>query len=264
MSTTDIPRELLLPSGETIQYEAPKHFHIPKVLAEGGIKNYEVHAIAATLAMLETRRGAFFDVGANIGLFSWCVAGVLRRRCLAYEPFPDAAGVLRQVRDRYSWPIDVNQKAVGREPGSQRFYLSAKSDMSNSLNPSFRQHRGELDVQVTTLDAELMVEAPALIKIDTETTEEAVVAGGLKMITVYRPPIIIELLTDAIAQNVMKMLAPLGYRSYRIGEGICFPEVSDISTSHDGDARNWLLSPSGLDQTFSDALNKWRGVIFSI
>ena len=253
-----------MPSGSTIEIVAPGSFHIPRVLADGGLKNYEVHSIAAALALMERSEGAFYDIGANIGVFSLCVASALRRRCHAYEPFPDAATVLDELQVRYQLPIAVHRKGVGQAAGQAQFYLSDRSDMSNSLNPNFRKHRGVLDVEVTTLEIELKRDKPAVLKIDTETTEDQVITGGLNQIAHHRPSIIVELLNEAIAGKVRTLLLPLGYRCYAIGGGLQLQEISSIETSLEGDGRNWLFSPNPLDQEFADTFNKWRGVLFSI
>lgn len=255
---------LTLPSGLTIEMVAPGHFHIPRVVADGGLKSYEAHSIAAALALTELRQGAFYDVGANIGIFSLCIASALRRRCHAYEPFPEAASVLSELQSKYHLPITVNRKCVGSAVGEAKFYLSDRSDMSNSLNPNFRNHIGEINVSITTLNIELPRDKPAVLKIDTETTEDQVLEGGLSQIELHRPAIIVELLNEKIASRVSNILTPLGYRRYPIGPGLRLNESQEISTSHDGDARNWIFSPFPLDAEFDDTLNKWRGVIFSI
>lgn len=254
----------MMPSGSPIEIVAPGKFHIPRVLAEGGLKNYEVHSLAAALALAELREGAFYDIGANIGVFSLCIATALRRRCHAYEPFPEAASVLEGLRVKYQLPITVHGKGVGGESGKAQFYLSDRSDMSNSLDPTFRKHRGVLEVDVTTLDVELERDRPCVLKIDTETTEDQVIAGGLSQIARYRPPVIVELLNDRIATRVCSLLQPLGYRAYAIRAGLRLIEADVIETSLDGDSRNWLFSCAALDAEFDDALNKWRGVIYSI
>jgi FkbM family methyltransferase len=252
--------ELRLPSLETIAITASSTSHIARVLQGGGLKAYELHSLAAALAATEGHRGAFYDVGANIGVFSLCIASALKRHCFAFEPFEQAAEVLVQTAGRYGFPISVRRCAVAETSGTASFYLSARSDMSNSLNSTFRAHRGVLTVETVSLDDVIGDNEPSVIKVDTETTEPAVIRGALASLQRYKPILIIEILNSRIGVEISEILESMGYRAYEISASQQLNRIDRFLPS-EGDGRNVLFSAVPLDPAFHDRLNRWRSVI---
>jgi FkbM family methyltransferase len=255
---------LRLPNLQVIEYTAPASFHLPRVLASDGLKGYEVHSIAAALALVEMSTGAFFDVGANIGVFALSVASALQRRCYAFEPFPDARAVLEDIVLRYSFPVSVRPEAMSEAEGQSQFFLSMRSDMSNSLDPDFRQHRGVLDVSLTTIDKAARNDVPGVIKIDTERAEVAVIKGSLNTLKAHSPALIIEVLEPNIGIELLDLLVPLGYLAYEISGAPTFSRVSQNNPPATSADRNWVFSRAPLDKEFMNLLNKWRGLLCAL
>ncbi len=255
---------LRLPSLRQIDFVSPRYLHIPRILSRGRLSDYELHTIAAVLAAVEARDGSFVDVGANIGIFSLCVADALGRHCRAYEPFSDAADVAADLLTRLGLDIDLRRAAVGREPGRATFFLSSRSDMSNSLNAAFRTHRGQVDVEVTSLDADVADLPIAVVKIDTETTEPDVVAGALRTLERCRPAVVVELLSAAVADAVFQQLQPLGYQPYHINDQPRLRSVSNLHAADFSGERNWLFWPGPLTINVIDRMNKWRARIAAL
>ncbi len=142
--------------------------------------------MATLLAAFQRQRPGFqfVDVGANMGLYSAiCAVMFDPGRVVAFEPTPDVAEVARRVLAANQVSTDigwVEQCALGEHPGTVPLYLSAVSDSSNSLVAGFKQSVGSIDVTVTTLDdyVDATGTVPAIVKIDTETFEPAVINGA--------------------------------------------------------------------------------------
>jgi FkbM family methyltransferase len=135
------------------------------------------------------------DIGAHAG-------GVLRDivRCapqgrhIAYEPLPELAAAL--ARD---FPgVDVRTAAVSDAAGEQEFAFLVSDPMRSSLvaagtaDPPAAGVR-RLRVRTERLDDALPPDfAPALIKIDVEGAEAAVLRGGLATLRRHRPIVVFE------------------------------------------------------------------------
>ena len=249
---------LTLPGGQTVEYRAPVTFHIPRFLRDRGLKGYEPISLAFMLALVQTSSGPFFDIGANIGVFALSVASALGRQCVAYEPFDEAAGVLEETSHNYKLPILVRRAAVGAHRGRSQFYLSAKSDMSNSLNPSFRTHKGEVSVEVTTIDDEAVFFKPSVIKIDTETTEMDVLHGATSTFAALRPSILLEILDTNIGNQVRNLFGSINYKIVELNNPKLVLRVTGGETSVEGDLRNWVALPDEPSEALFDRVASWH------
>jgi FkbM family methyltransferase len=69
------------------------------------------------------------DIGANVGMFAFCVASLSRpRRILCYEPFPDSFGLLRRNIERNAGvPITAFPVAVAGRSGTRALYVDASA-----------------------------------------------------------------------------------------------------------------------------------------
>lgn len=254
------PYSLMFANKVRVHFHASKVLHLPKYLSQHGLANYEPLSVAAFMAYAEETPGAIFDVGANIGVYTLLAATGLRRNVVAFEPFTEPATILKTLALEHDLPIDVMQMAVSETAGASTFYLSTKSDMSNSLNADFRDHRGTLTVQTTTLDSIGEKRVPAIIKIDTETTEMDVLRGGANLLKRDRPAVLVEVLTPELEAEVREFFAPLNYQVIEIGSP-SFQERFQGTERYatDGDERNWLLIPTEkeLGTRFYKRANEW-------
>jgi len=243
-----------------IEFVASPALYLPKYLRDNGLANYEPLSIASYLTYAERVPGALFDVGANFGVYALLAATGLRRNVMAFEPMKEPATLLQVLAMQHDLPIEVIQMAISDEPGAATFFLSNTSDMSNSLNGEFRSHRGTVGVQTSTVDAFSLRRRPAIIKIDTETTEVAVLKGSVETLKRDKPAVLLEVLTDELAAEVSEFFAPLNYVTHEIGSAAFsdrFANVADYETS--GDKRNWLLVPADkdIDEAFFVRANQW-------
>lgn len=139
----------------------------------------------------------FVDIGANIGYFTVLAARIVGDggRVVAFEPHPEALGILRAALDvnQVSHIVDVVEVAAGATAGTTRLFLSGDPVLS-TLDPErspARDHFGfdrSIPVRQITVDdwfgahPELAARVAA-IKIDVEGTEADVLAGmrGLRL-----------------------------------------------------------------------------------
>ena len=156
----------------------------------------EVYEPATTAALLEVldEGDTFVDVGANHGYYSLLAAARVgpRGRVAAFEPNPGVAGALREqvARNGFERVVEVRECAlVDHAAGSLPLYLSAFpwNDGLSSLVYNPDAHGGDagrppaaVPVPASTFDA-WAAERPggraALVKIDVEGAEEAVIRG---------------------------------------------------------------------------------------
>jgi FkbM family methyltransferase len=254
---------LELPSSKATEQQhilvrAEPHLYIPRVLEERGLCGYEPETIAAWLAALQTLPpGPVFDIGANVGVFSLMAAARTNREVVAFEPTPDLAATNRRIAVENNLRVTVEQLALGRETGGAMLHLSSVSDASNSLAAGFRPSRESLPVRVETLAGycERTARAPVLLKVDTETTEADVLAGGLSFIKEHRPWIVCELLPGHREQEVPELLRRLDYRYLHLTPS--FPQKEHDSPRGENANRNWLLAPSSPPEMYWKTARTW-------
>lgn len=121
----------------------------------------------------------FVDVGAAVGAYTVLAAGAIGASAMAFEPTPEAFHALRAnvnlngFGDRAAcYPL-----AVGREVGTAQF-TTGLGTLNHIVPQAERLESGHTEIEMTTLDGELAAGEPALIKIDVEGFEQAVLGGA--------------------------------------------------------------------------------------
>jgi FkbM family methyltransferase len=163
---------------------------------------------------------SFWDVGANLGYYSWLVKS-LAPECVVrlFEPEPDNVVLMRQTIERGRLGnVVVRPVAVGDREAQMSFIRDPVSGFTGELaadSQSFAERhwglrRTTLTVQTVTLDTERGQAGPVdLIKIDVEGHEEAVFRGGRHTIATDQPIIIFECFHEE--REICSMLAAEGY-----------------------------------------------------
>ena len=158
----------------------------------------------------------FYDVGANVGFFALLGARFVgpAGRVYAFEPAPESAEATRTNASLNGLAnLSVVEKAVGAAAGRDRLLLV--EDLSWSHLESLGSHpraQGALEVEVVALDDLLRdgaIEPPALVKIDVEGSELAVLEGMRETIERHRPPIVCEL--HETSEEFVATMEALGY-----------------------------------------------------
>lgn len=169
------------------------------------------------------------DAGANVGIFSLLAQstfGHYGTRTLAFEPLPSNLDLLRTNLAPVKSSVDVVTVALGAKPetGRRMIVISATGATINETDAQLyldsvgrHQNVPETSVDVTTLDLFLKTDKRqvALIKMDVEGSEEAILEGAAETISRDLPAIIYcyeHIVNDRTKTEVfMRTLGP--YRS---------------------------------------------------
>jgi FkbM family methyltransferase len=210
---------------------------------------HEEIAIRAILASALRSDGTYVDVGTNRGqVLGEAVRVAPRGRHVAFEPIPALAAEVARAFPA----VDCRQMALGANPGSAEFCHFRALDGWSGLrrSPVVSDERGDpeyIAVEVSTLDAELGDLSPAVVKIDVEGAELAVLEGGRSILTRAKPLLIFEhvasasALYDAAPEAPWDLLAELGYEVLTVtGDG----PVTRAAFADDTDVVNWLARPA--------------------
>lgn len=162
------------------------------------------------------------DVGANVGdVLAEMVQIAPLGHHVAFEPLPELASLLtRRFPD-----VEVRNAAVGACFGRAAFYrVRSAHGRSSLLRVGLdRSDIDDLDVEVVALDEVLDDEGPpALIKIDVEGAELAVLHGARRILSYHRPIVVFEHGASARASDststrkIHAFLTELRYRVFDI------------------------------------------------
>lgn len=171
-----------------------------------------------------------FDVGANIGRYSWQALQVSPDIFVfAFEPEEMNIGLLRATIARhpeFSERIELWEGVVAHHPGERSFLRDPVSGATGSLFPqtnqpgSLHQQYGlqtRIKTPATSLDSyleRLPPEARPFLKIDVEGAEAEVLAGAQQLIARYQPPILLECPDDSLLDPLLQ----LGYQASKLYE----------------------------------------------
>jgi FkbM family methyltransferase len=208
-------------------------------------------AIGAILAAVLRNDSTFVDVGTNRGqILREAVRLAPAGRHVAFEPIPALADVLAS-----SFPgVDCRRLAVGARAEVAEFCHFTSLDGWSGLqrSPEISDERGQpqyIEVQVSTLDAELREARPSVVKVDVEGAELQVFEGAREVLARARPVVVFEHVAAAArlygsqSSALWDLFAELGYRVFAItGEG----PISRAALGESTRAVNWLATPQEL------------------
>jgi FkbM family methyltransferase len=235
--------------------------YVPRVLAKTGFGGYEPGSLPHFLAALaEAGDGEVLDIGANIGPYALLARAFSDRIVRGFEPTPELAQVAESCATANGLDYLVERIALGAEEGTATLHLSDSTDSSNSLNPTFRPYTYALEVPLESLDNYVgrTGARPAIIKVDTETTEPDVLRGSHQTVHEYRPWIFCEVLHGRTEADLAKAIAGWGYTAYYLdGPGPLKPRSEIVG---DPELKNfmWLFTPAPLPQGHWGTAMAWR------
>ena len=217
--------ETRLPDGRIMRMWSRGDDEITSAVYWGGWAGHEKETSSVFWDLARSAR-VVLDVGAHVGYFSLLASFANpSARVHSFEPLPP-------VHQRLRYNVSLNginnvvchELAVGDIPGRNRFYhLQDCIPSSSSLSRQFMEPiAGDRplvasEVDVTSIDdfvATNNLRGVDLVKIDTEGTEDAVIAGMERTITEDRPALICEILPDGPASAVEKIMAPFDYQYF--------------------------------------------------
>ena len=186
-----------LPSQECLLEQTPEEIwvikgesHLNKWVRETGRLDHDLGLPEITKYI--TLNSVVIDVGANIGdhTIAYLRATGPNGIVIAYEPHPLACECLR----RNCPEALAFQCAVGEEIGQANFFPEPFN-----VGASYLSKSGNTVVNMTTLDSDfskilspLQWKNVSLIKIDVEGSEIEVLRGGERLISQYRPVLVVE------------------------------------------------------------------------
>ena len=185
--------------------------HIGQWVKENRRLDFDLSATPKFLEMVK-EGDVVVDCGANIGAYAHAFAEKIGEsgKLFCFEPNPKAFKCLEYNMWGRENVVLINA-AVGLFESE-----ATMSEMENT-GASFIDENGTVPVRVVSLDNELYGEHVNVIKIDCEGTEEYVLRGANKVISEYRPKLILEINDgcakryDSSADNIKKLLIEYGY-----------------------------------------------------
>jgi FkbM family methyltransferase len=187
----------------------------------------------AMLATLVPRGGTAIDVGANLGMYAYALAGVADR-VVAFEPNPDYAHFARRM---LCGRAEVHAMALSDQAGRATFTVPIADDgmvlhLAGSLKPTHGQFRNRQtrEVEVGTLDAFCFTDV-RFIKADVEGSERAVLEGARATIARSRPVLLVELLSGTYhdpAAETAAICDSFGYDAVLVQHGATIPALPAI------------------------------------
>jgi FkbM family methyltransferase len=164
-----------------------------------------------------------WDVGANVGLFSFSAASLAGPEgfVLALEPDSWLVQLLRRsaaLQPRSSAPVQVVPAAAASALSLRTLCLASRSRAANYLAEfgtiQTGGSRGEQCVVAVTPDWLLdSSPAPSLVKIDVEGAEVEVLRGSRRLFETTRPIVLCEVIPDT-SSAITEFFASYDYRIY--------------------------------------------------
>ena len=185
---------------------------------------------AFTLVLELLKPEVFWDIGANIGFYSWFVRQhPAVRQVIMFEPDPTNFALINQtIRKNAVADCCAKDIALSDRNGQASFLVDRASGATGSLeatshreNRSSLHHAYQLAETITCVTAtvdRLIAEGvppPDLMKIDVEGAEHLVISGAEACLLQRAPALIME----TSNMELVRRLCNLGYEAYRIDDG---------------------------------------------
>jgi FkbM family methyltransferase len=204
----------------------------------------ETHVLNWTAELLRSG-DTFFDVGAHAGWISLVAARIVgpHGRVVAFEPSPALAGLIRyHKRMNRASAIRVEQTAITNAPGVNEFFLhngGASSVNALSQDAVMREAPAsspidKVLVRSRSLDeyCESSKRVPQVIKIDVEGAELDVLRGASRVLSQFKPGLILAvhppLIANGSSNDVFELLQQHHY-------SICRSETTRVGDDLWGD-----------------------------
>ncbi len=198
--------------------------HIGRCLGTTGI--YDL-AVSELLFRLIHPGDLVIDAGANIGYMS-VLAATAGAHVIAFEPNPELLPILRQNLGTRG---EVRPVALGAHRHSAALIPPDPAAHNNGLGRlGSDTEAGAVPVQVETLDAELAGRSVAILKLDVEGAEQAVLDGAASALKDRRLRHIIFEDHRGAGSAVMTQLLNHGYTIYSVEWTLRGPKLGDAGT----------------------------------
>ncbi len=232
--------------GKSVIFPDPKRSNLLLKIALYGDESYEGELVQL-LKNYPWPVGVFFDVGANVGLYSTIAELTLGESVTvnAVEPFPANVAYLERLKDKNNLSFNVIKKALSEtsEDRQTLYFPTAKSSSYYSSSASLRNSflgTGEtfdnlpyetVAIETTTLSSIVEIDdAKLLIKLDCEGSELDILKSSSEILQREDVDWIVELLVgDNFKNELFSYLTGYGYLAYLITNGGLVPEERPLT-----------------------------------
>jgi len=182
--------------------------------------NFQTHESEVRLIpILCTEKKAALDIGAGNGTYTDLLARY-SKHCYAFEPVPSRAEFISSKKND---KVTVYQLALSDTCGyvnlavpivDGKKYFGRSTIESKNFSSQYCSEN--IEVGMNYIDN---IEFPEIgfIKLDVEGHELAVLSGGIKLITAFKPSILVEaenIHREDAVQTLRNLLEPLGYQGF--------------------------------------------------
>ena len=231
--------------GNSIDYHCyPYYFH----------GYFDWRNVVLANVILKIKTGDIVEIGANIGTetISYCDITKEKGNVYAFEPLVQNFNKLNQLKETQENLVLIN-KALSNKNGIAVFKVpkSTASGMGKIIPSEFRSNL-DIEVEIIKLDDYYNTIANSrLIVIDTEGHEKQVLEGAIKIITSYKPIVILEVSLKLLvkygkssSREIFDFFKTKNYSVYIINR-FSIKKVSEIEIQSKK-AANWICVPSHL------------------
>jgi FkbM family methyltransferase len=218
--------EVVLDNGCSFQINQ-NEFPIENEIFWQGLRNGIHEKVSIEIWMkLVPQSKVIFDIGSNTGIYS-LVAKSLNSgaNVYAFEPMKRIFKKLEENNHLNRYDIHCISKAASNNEGQtilydDQFDFSYTSSLQKVLHSRTQEI---LSTTVETIRIDSFIESQKiteldLIKIDVEMHEVEVLEGIGKYLEIYKPTILIEVLTDVIGEKIEHILYGMGYLYFNIND----------------------------------------------
>lgn len=198
-----------------------------------------------------------FDIGANTGVYS-LVAKCINPKSMVYafEPVERVYDKLVNNCQLNQYNIQTNRLGLSNTDGFATIYdpggdhLYSVTVNRNLQGKETNVTKYEIPIaRFETWFTQQKVKGLDLIKIDVETHEPEVLEGMGKLLSEYKPTLLIEVLIDEVGQKIEKLIDGLNYQIFSIDEQKGASRQNSISKSP---SYNYLLCQPQIAQKLID------------
>lgn len=228
-------QEILTPEGQHVVINPLFHANL---IHSGGLEDYEP-VIRKSILQLTRPGMTAYDIGANVGVFSFLFASIVNSHGVVYAFEPERNNYMcldKSIKINDCKNIVLDKRAVGTSCGKEQFDRrgGAFSGRLIGNNVSYNKTHNIESVETVSLDYLIKEEkyrAPDIIKIDVEGNEGLVIEGMKHILDHYRPVLICELHTH-LGESGIKIIETL------IAHGYCVTDAANGSLLAHANAQN--------------------------
>jgi FkbM family methyltransferase len=188
---------------------------------------------------LAKNSSTILDIGANSGIYSIVASCINPKANIhAFEPVERTSKLLLQnISLNMPNNIFFHQKAVSNKTGIATFYdVPTESQYSASLNEEMlNQIENRISYEVDVIDLDNFEPLKSieidLIKLDVEMHEPEAIEGMIEIIKRDQPFLLIEILSNEIANKIQSIFSSFEYSYYNIDEVNIPKKVENLTAS---------------------------------